>query len=51
MTFLMMLTTRLYDRVARVRAQGDSGQDLVEYSVLMAGVVAVGAVIYLIVSR
>jgi hypothetical protein len=51
MTFLTMLMTRLYGRLAQVRAQGDSGQDLIEYAVIAGGFVVVGAVAYLVVSH
>jgi hypothetical protein len=51
MTFVMTLVTRLYGRLARVRAEGDSGQDLIEYAVVMGVLTMVGAAIYLVVSH
>ena len=51
MTFLTTLMTRLHSRFAQVKAQGDSGQDLIEYSVITGGLIFVGAVVYLVVSH
>jgi hypothetical protein len=51
MTFLMTLMTRLHGRLAEARAHGDSGQDLIEYAMVMAGFTILGAAVYLVVSH
>jgi hypothetical protein len=49
--FLTMLLTRPQSRLAQVRASGDSGQDLIEYAVVVAVLTAAGAGIFLIAHR
>lgn len=51
MTFLMRTMTRLYGRLAQARARGESGQGIVEYSVIAGALMLVGAAIYLVVGH
>jgi hypothetical protein len=51
MTFLTTLMTGLYGRLAQARAHGDSGQDIIEYAVVVAALMAAAGAIYLVVSH
>lgn len=51
MTFLMRMMTRMYGRLAQARARGESGQDLIEYAVIVGALMLAGGTIYLIVGR
>jgi hypothetical protein len=51
MTFLTMLMTRLHGRLAQARAHRESGQELIEYAVIVGAAMLVAGTVYLVVGH